>query len=349
MLETSEVNKLSSRNNSIEFFRFLFMIVICMWHFNMFKVFKHGYLAVEFFFILSGFFLYKSYIVHSEQGVLDFLLLKFKRFFPEFVIVLFVTFIMKSPKYLTMTNSFSENFSWLINILDDSLFLFSTGPFVDGIINPTWYLSVLIWGGTWLYAMLKYNHKLSLSLLFPLFIVLFLGYIRSEGGNLELWFTENQFFLPLARGMAEMAIGVYLNIFYTKKNAIINESYTIVINIMSVLSLFLFGILLFVDINLDMFSILLIPFIILGCLIKKSWFHVFFSNKIWGKLGGITYEMLLVHWSVLMLFRFFINKFVCENSLCFFLEIIYLLIIVILSFLLKKLYEKRIKAYWNKY
>lgn len=339
--------RFEKRNNSIELFRFLFMIVICMWHFNMFKVFTHGYLAVEFFFVLSGFFIYKSYITRSEQGTLDFLLLKFKRFFPEFVVVLLITFLMKCPKYLSATNSFGENFSWCINIFDDMLFLFSTGPFTGGVVNPTWYLSVLIWGGTWLYAMLRYNNKLALSLLFPLLIVGFLGYISTHGGNLEQWFTENKLFLPLIRGMSEMAIGIYLYIFFSKKAKIINMKYSIVFNILSVLSLVFFIILLFVDINLDIFSVLFVPFIILGCFINKSWFGILFKNQIWGKLGGITYEMLLVHWPILMIFRLIIKSFKIEDAILLLsLEVFYLLLVMFAANLLKRLYINRLKFYF---
>lgn len=332
------------RNNSIEFFRFLFMIVICMWHFNMFEVFSHGYLAVEFFFILSGFFIYKSYITHPERGTLDFLLLRFKRFFPEFLLLLLITFSVKSFKYLSVTNSFGENFTWIINLFDDVLFLFSTGPFTNGVINPTWYMSVLIWGGSWLYAMLRYDSRLALNILFPLLMVVFGGYIRSKGGNIELWFTDNKFFLPLVRGMVEMSIGIYLCIFFNSKKDIINKSYSNIVNIMSIFSLINLLILLFIDVYLDIFSILFIPFIILGCLIEKSWFYKLFKHKIWGTLGGITYEMLLIHWCILMLFRFFIDKFDLSYYVLFSLEILYLLLVIIFSFILKRIYVRKLKT-----
>lgn len=337
---------LHERNNSIEFFRFFFMLVICMWHFNMLKIFKHGYLAVEFFFILSGFFLFYSFLKRKDLGVLDFIVIKFKRFFPEFVIVLILTFLIKSTKYLSVADSFYDVLAWLFNIFDDLCFLFSTGPFTVGVVNPTWYLSVLIWGGGWMYAMLKYYRNLSLSILFPLLIIIYFGYIGSNGGNLELWFTGNGFFLPLIRGMSEMAIGVYLYIIVVKMLAVSGKIY--IINILSVISLFGYILLLFVDGHLDIYSILFIPFILLGCFMEKSWFSILFKNEIFGKMGGITYEMLLIHWPVLMVFRHIIDNLNIINfGELLLLEVLYLLIVILLSIFLKKLYRLKLNKMFN--
>ena len=55
---------LPTKNNSIEFLRFLFMSILVAWH-GGFHFFAHGYLVVEFFFILSGYFIYMVTILFS--------------------------------------------------------------------------------------------------------------------------------------------------------------------------------------------------------------------------------------------------------------------------------------------
>lgn len=326
--------------NSVEFFRFFFMLVICTWHFNMLPIFKHGYLAVEFFFILSGFFMYKSY-VQREQSTLDFVVKKIKRFLPEFLIVLMITFAIKSLKNISFSNSFDENFFWIINLLDDSLFVFSTGVFTNGIINPSWYLSVLIWGGGWLYAMLRFNRGLALALLFPIIIVFYFTYINMHGNNFEIWETPEGLFLPLFRGMAEMSIGAYLYIFLSSKQSSFIDEYPVSANVLSLLCLMLFFVLLFLTKSMDLFAIILIPIFLIGILYSKGWLNKFFSHKIWSWLGGITYEMLIVHWCFVMAFRALINMFHIEDTMVLsFLLVLYLFLVVVFSFLLKKCYTK---------
>jgi hypothetical protein len=62
----------SKRNSLIELFRFFFAMWVVYYHGYFFlpktKLFASGYLAVEFFFILTGMFLVKDIVKHSEQS-----------------------------------------------------------------------------------------------------------------------------------------------------------------------------------------------------------------------------------------------------------------------------------------
>ena len=62
---------MESRNATIEFYRYIFMVVLLMWHgpFDSFK-FKNGYLVVEFFFILSGYMLMNSFYRKPKTALL---------------------------------------------------------------------------------------------------------------------------------------------------------------------------------------------------------------------------------------------------------------------------------------
>lgn len=45
---------MAQKKNSIEAFRFLFMLMVCVWHYKSVACIAHGYMAVEFFFIFVG-------------------------------------------------------------------------------------------------------------------------------------------------------------------------------------------------------------------------------------------------------------------------------------------------------
>ncbi len=62
--------KQTTRNGLIELYRFLFAMWVVWYHgFFAFKnqFFNHGYIAVEFFFILSGFYIIKSIDKQSDK------------------------------------------------------------------------------------------------------------------------------------------------------------------------------------------------------------------------------------------------------------------------------------------
>ncbi len=65
-------NNKTTKNSLIELYRFLFAMWVVWYHsFFVFKnqYFNHGYIAVEFFFILSGFFLIKSIDKHNHKSI----------------------------------------------------------------------------------------------------------------------------------------------------------------------------------------------------------------------------------------------------------------------------------------
>lgn len=70
--QEKQIDGLKQRNSLIEFYRFLFAMWVVWYHgFFVFKnqFFNHGYIAVEFFFILSGFYLIKSIDKYSQDSL----------------------------------------------------------------------------------------------------------------------------------------------------------------------------------------------------------------------------------------------------------------------------------------
>lgn len=93
MVDTINIPNIKAKNSLIELFRFLFSLWVLYYHsFVPYKgeMFGQGYLAVEFFFVLSGFFLMRSIdkYIHrpTREGLLSFLKHRFKSIAIPFLI-----------------------------------------------------------------------------------------------------------------------------------------------------------------------------------------------------------------------------------------------------------------------
>ena len=137
---------MSNRNTAIDAMRFIFILILCPFHCPAVNPFPNGYIAVEFFFILAGFFIYLSYRKHNDIGTIDFTLKKAKRFFWPLIISLLLLVLIDRKKYiyphdLTPDGIVSQYFAHIPE------FLFCQGLHlidVDSYINVAlWFVSIL--------------------------------------------------------------------------------------------------------------------------------------------------------------------------------------------------------------
>ena len=321
---------ISNKNSSIEFFRFLFMAILIAWH-GGFKFFAHGYLVVEFFFILSGFFLYISFI-KKNKGTLQYTEDKIKRTYIEyFLACMFMFFLVVLQALVNNRNVFTpEN---LFKLISEILLLQNIGIFNGGFNTPLWYFSVLIWGGGILYSLLKYNRHLMVNVLLPLYVLFFYTYIFNKQDSIECWERE-VFYIPMLRGLADMSVGIIWGKFsFYALSKISNGGGKIkIFNAVSLISLALLLFAFYNKTTFDKYCLVFIPLILLNCICKEGILNRIFSGSISQSLGGITYEMYLLHAPLLMI----LNKTFDDSSLNNFLRfIIYILIIMVCGKCLK--------------
>ena len=69
----------TKRIPAIEAFRFLSIIQICIWHFSV-PCIDAGFLGVEFFFVLTGFFMYRDATKRHALGITDYSIKKMSKF-----------------------------------------------------------------------------------------------------------------------------------------------------------------------------------------------------------------------------------------------------------------------------
>lgn len=74
------------RNHWLDILKLIFIIVISFWHTVWWTNLKYGFLPVEFFFIVSGYYVHASYIKKKSFG--KFVIAKIKRLFPTYLVML---------------------------------------------------------------------------------------------------------------------------------------------------------------------------------------------------------------------------------------------------------------------
>jgi len=173
---------------------------------------RGGFIAVEFFFILSGFFL----MMQSEQALerrpsaLKYSWDKAKKLYPHYIVSFLALFL-----YLNVAvehNSPSKTLERLFRQASEVFMLYGTilSDEKTRIYNSmTWYLSVLLIVGYILWALLK-EHKAAVLTAAPVVIFWIYAYMAYTRGNTNNWRTHICFGVldyAALRGIAGMLLG----------------------------------------------------------------------------------------------------------------------------------------------
>lgn len=147
--------------------------------------FSGGYLAVEFFFMLTGFFGVEKAMRNPEAGVRDALRWtweKYKRFAIYVIPFLAMSYLVRVILYKM---NFAESVSFARSSIFDMLLLTSSGLIDDSIFPHLWYLSsVLILSPVFYMAVLK-RKNIFLYTVCPVITVLIYGWFSKNFGYLD--------------------------------------------------------------------------------------------------------------------------------------------------------------------
>lgn len=227
----------SKRNGAIDFWRFIFSLLIVFCHmtlcpsfyYNDVKWFKSGSIGVEFFFILSGFLMAKSSIKELPIGKATsvFIIRKWMGILPTYIFAYTVSIIVK---YFLNYGSFVELFTGSIF---EIFFLQMAGlsPILNNheyMVGATWYISAMLLVMIILFPLMYKNRDVFFNILAPLFAIAILGYFCSAKGSLE--FADGY---GLLRAIAEISLGcvsynIYLKISKIRATKLLSIICTIV-------------------------------------------------------------------------------------------------------------------------
>lgn len=300
--------KKEKRNGIISLWKFLFAIVIVFYHGARFygenrnPFFVGGYIAVEFFFIISGFYLAKKAINDDDKSLLkgtySYLFKTIKKLAPyiiiSFVFSLLIEFKFGNIKKMEVVNSIY------------SLFLLRQFGFKSpGFFGSTWYISVMLFSIFLLYPLFhKYKEKF-VKYFSIIIVILGIGYMSQNYGNLDLY-TNNWngiFFSGTIRGIVEMNIGA---IIFVASNYIKNIEFTKIGRIiLTIIGEFLIIFTLVIinysskPYNYDFTMIFFISIAILIFVTEKGYDYKILSNNVFYYLEKLSMPIYLNHYAII--------------------------------------------------
>ncbi len=298
--------------NAIYLWRIIYTFMIMVYHFDTHFFVRSiackggvfgWYIAVDFFFIVSGFLLFKK--AEKSKGTLSALgytIERIKKIYPPYILAFIVTFIVIMAVSDTALEYWKAD--GIVNaFLEASLLqgvFICKGPFVN---YTAWYISVLIIAGFFIYMILSKYKKVFLFILAPVNILLGFLYLYKFYGSLDVTIaTEGWTILTPAmiRGLAGMSLGVYAAILSKKLQEFLNDKKAFVRVLIKALGI---GILTFVPIaslryGETPYDFLYVIFLFLGVTIAfvpfknepKPGFKKFIVYS-----SGLTLNMYLIH------------------------------------------------------
>lgn len=199
----------SERNKTIEFLRFLFMMMIVVHHGLYFMVeggerlYFGGYIGVEFFFITSGYFLMKSYNSRNHDILLgkdiwDYVKMRYLSFMPNFI----VGFIVYLSIYYWGGTLIEIGYDLFVNQVWNVLLVQMIG--IGEMAPLIWYLSALLIAQAVVYFLIRVLDKNFYYVAIIIFL-LGLGYLNNYYGSLGVVFETQTF---IYGGLVRALVGV---------------------------------------------------------------------------------------------------------------------------------------------
>lgn len=290
-------------NHPINFFRVVFTFIIAFLHFRTISrtYLYSGYIVVEFFFIISGYFLCHSF-VKKQLDSATFFKKRFKQFWLKTIIIgILLSFLDYKTILNSSLNDIIQHFISILTILQ-SIF-----PFNDNInaVYPIWYLAVIIYGGVIFYAIIK-NFPEQSKVILPLLALFCYAYLFIDGITIE----QDKFLSSFLRGIGGLSIGCILYHLINNSHITMRVSF---INVLSFISVIISTFILFQKNIHGIIPIICYIFIIWGCFTKESFLYKLLNRNIFSKLSTISFEIFIGHMIVIK-FVFFISAHLLNNN-----------------------------------
>ncbi|MBR5703202.1 MAG: acyltransferase [Bacteroidales bacterium] len=286
----------STRNLALDWLKGLMILCVVFYHSYLFPIFR-GYLAVEVFFFISGYFMMLSFLRNPTTAV-KYTWGRIKRVATPFFLGLTANCLLRNH-ILSNSDSFSSFVDRVGNVFSSFMFAEELVPevFRSVLINGGWFFSVLIISSFILYGMLQFNERLATTILFPL-IILF-GYNALMGHSDTICSFERIGLLgaPLTRGLYEMAAGAFIcHVYWGHKDSIDKRS--ILINILGLVSFVIFLAMMFTKHSMDKYCIITVPWFLTASVIDSSWLNRALqriNGGIIARVGRYTIYILCIH------------------------------------------------------
>lgn len=289
----------NTENYYIDFLRLIFSFIIMFYHTWVFagpgetSLFHYGYLAVNFYFIVTGYLMMNS-LEKSNKNTFDFMKNKILRLAPGILLTFFVCYA-----FAYGSNGLKVGVLFSNEVIGDLLQLRVLG--LGGVINAAWwYLSAMLFVLFLLYPLARKFKDKYIHYIIPFLIFVTLGII--EYYNISMSYHSGSTFIFINgfyKGIIYIALG---NLSYELakyfRSVKLNKCKTVLITIFEIL---IYAILI---VNMHFYHIGTIWCAILfttGVAISfsnQSLTSKMFNSKIWKQLGNYGFYLYLTHVSI---------------------------------------------------
>ncbi len=319
---------MKNRFGKISLYKFLFSIMIIVFHvgnvldYNKFKFnFGSGSIAVDFFFVVSGFFFCRKYVNYKVKNSVgedsfNYFINRTNRFI-KYIIILLIIAIPFSIFCLKF------NFTSLINAFYKLLYIPHHTKCGSEIFGITWYIVAMILVESMLFPFLIKYKKEFVYIISPIIIILLGSYLLIRYGHFATpWKMGTILYKGILRSIFEINIGMYL---YLISEKISNVKFTKLSKILLLLFEIAGYLSIFVLVNLnnahrrfDVLMLIIISICILISTNKNMYLYNFCNNKLFYFLEKLSLPMYIYQWLIIEIMVFVLTKFNIHLSyLCF--------------------------------
>ena len=221
------MNKPKRRNETIDLMKFVFILMIMCFHSGL--VFHGGYIAVEFFFVVSGFLMAASMEKLPETSedlgkeTISFILHKAAGIFPYYLLAWILSLIITATAnhyslQLLLKTIFRSPYNVLMVEMAGN---YDMGHRVQG----SWYISAMLLAMLILFPLRRKNKNLFDYVMAPIFFLFFVGYCyqgkKGTGGMVVTYDQSLHMYNGLLRGISELSLG---SICYRVKEAFLSKT-----------------------------------------------------------------------------------------------------------------------------
>lgn len=297
-----------SRNAELDFWKFFAIIIIVVHHSYMVledrKVFfAQGSLFVEFFFIVSGYFMALSAskkppatteTLGSETA--SFVFKKIKTILPYYIFGS-VTTLVANIAYRGFGYIFEPG--KLLRVPFTVFFLEVSGIPAYNITGANWYLSAMFLSMLILYPILRKRNDLFVNVIAPIVSIMLYGYMIRHDGFLEGWAIWYGYACKgLLRAVAGISLGtVVFSVSKWLEKIAIGKAGSTFLSVVSTASLLFSAFLLYRGFNKKSEAIIVLLFFVSTTVIasRKANINVIFQNRFCAYLGKLSMAVFLTH------------------------------------------------------
>ena len=199
------------KNIIVSFLKVFFAYEVALAHYNKSFVLFTGRWCVDYYFIISGYFLLNSFYSEKYKTSVEYTLQRVKRIYPYY---LSAFLLLEAYSFFRTPSSFlTDPIGKIAQALPELFLLQNIGWFDGGVNYPLWYLCCLFIASHIYFSLLQWNRKLVLQGICPIIALMFGAYYINVYNNhvVSLWDVKaGVFYIPLWRSFCFLGIGLML-------------------------------------------------------------------------------------------------------------------------------------------